>query len=84
MQFSSKLTTSDLFDKNPRAEQCDYCPQAELENCNGYAIRTCALVQNLEKKERNEPLLLSRAIPHSRAYEVSSNTSCDPEVGKLV
>jgi hypothetical protein len=36
------------------------------------------------KKERNEPVLLLRAIPKSNAYEVSSNTSHDPEVGKLL
>jgi hypothetical protein len=84
MQFSSTQSTSDLLDKNPRAEQCDYCPQAELENCNGYAIRSRLLMQNLEKKERNVPLLLLMAIPHSSAREFISNTSRDPEVGKLV
>jgi len=55
-----------------------------MKKCNGYAIRARELDQNLAKKIAMKPLLLSRAIQPSSAYEVSSNTSRDPELGKLV
>jgi len=71
MQFSSTLSTSDLLDKNSRGGQVIYCPQADLKNCNGYAVRACQSQKKSREEERSERLLYLRALANSDAYEVS-------------
>ena len=70
--------------KNPRAGQVIAAPKQNLEIATVMPFALVNPRKNLAKKNNSERLLYVRAFANSGAYEISSNTSRDPEVGKLV